>query len=236
MLEKPFNREIFDRIKDDSSSLIVLYDNTSVVSRASKSTGASSRLSRVFPFDLELMSSPVYQRAFRSLFRNPIHRTSGKHAGRNDQRRLDQDSSLPWKEQASNSTRIKRAIKKDKKYAQRHTMELALIGTTSDAKDNFTTFLRNVSLEDIETLSLRKSDIIVETIESLQALLDTFDYDETLDKQFNMSLESLDASSDAVAARVATILKWYDLRERLRDEKGSSWLPYVKNCIRPRTT
>ena len=68
-LEKSSARQVFDQIKDDSSSLIVLYDAASSLTVCTDSTGSSSKWSSMFPFDAELLSSLVYQRAVRAVFK-----------------------------------------------------------------------------------------------------------------------------------------------------------------------
>ena len=75
MLESKDNRHLLDQLKDDSSSMIVLRDEGSFAS--TRSTGASSKLSKVFPgLDAELISSLVYQRAVRSLFKKASAKAS----------------------------------------------------------------------------------------------------------------------------------------------------------------
>ena len=70
MLQSKNNRQALDQIRDDASSLIVLYDAASFSSSTSVYTTASSQLSRRFPgLDDMLMRTPTYQNAFRSLIR-----------------------------------------------------------------------------------------------------------------------------------------------------------------------
>ena len=73
LLENPMSRNVFDRVKDDSSSLIVLPDTASEFTKFSQSTENSSKMSRVFQFDAELINSRVYQRAIRSMVREAGH-------------------------------------------------------------------------------------------------------------------------------------------------------------------
>lgn len=61
-------------MRDDSSSLFVLCDTRSILSRWSESTETSSRTSRSFQFDAQIISSGVYQRAVRSLFKRTVRR------------------------------------------------------------------------------------------------------------------------------------------------------------------
>lgn len=70
LLESPLSREVFDQVKDDSSSLIVVIDKTSGHSTSTRDTDQSSKMSMKFQFDAELLGSQVYQRAIRSLVRS----------------------------------------------------------------------------------------------------------------------------------------------------------------------
>lgn len=80
LLENPINRQVFDKVKDDSSSMVVITDKDSNISEDSKYSGSSSNMSREFRFDSELFSSSVYQRAVRSMFRYP--KASKKHSAK----------------------------------------------------------------------------------------------------------------------------------------------------------
>jgi hypothetical protein len=62
-LEKPKVRKALSRTKADSVSLLVHRDNASF---ASKWTDNLSKLSYIFDFDTEVLSSKVYERIFRS--------------------------------------------------------------------------------------------------------------------------------------------------------------------------
>ena len=76
LLEDPISRRIFDNAKEDSSSMRALRDSDSGVSWRTHSTQDSSKISRIFQFDAELISSEVYQRAIRSMVKSS--RTSGQ--------------------------------------------------------------------------------------------------------------------------------------------------------------
>lgn len=65
------SRDVFDKVKDSSSSMAVLLDTASNSSGKSQPTDNMSKMSKVFQFDTELISSAVYQRAVRSMTRNP---------------------------------------------------------------------------------------------------------------------------------------------------------------------
>lgn len=67
------SRDVFDKAKDDSSSLIALPDRASGLTQVTRSAESSSKMSQVFQFDAELFSSGVYQRAVRSMVRDARH-------------------------------------------------------------------------------------------------------------------------------------------------------------------
>jgi hypothetical protein len=63
LLERPKTRKTLARAKTDSISMIGLRSNDSIISRA---TDNMSKLSYVFDFDTEILTSKVYERVFRS--------------------------------------------------------------------------------------------------------------------------------------------------------------------------
>lgn len=71
LLEKSSSRQIFQRVKDDSSSLIVLRDKASSYSQC---TDNLSRVSVAFPFDRELFESKVYEKALRGSLKEALRR------------------------------------------------------------------------------------------------------------------------------------------------------------------
>ena len=73
LLEKRKSRKIFEQIRDDSSSLVVLYDSASFITGLTNVTETSSKLSLKFRFDWELLQSTIYQGTVRSLLRRAIH-------------------------------------------------------------------------------------------------------------------------------------------------------------------
>jgi hypothetical protein len=73
MLEHKKSRRVFEQIRDDSSSLIVLRDSASLFSSSTHTKANSSKLSMRFGFDGELLGSRVYQGTMRSLIRRVIH-------------------------------------------------------------------------------------------------------------------------------------------------------------------
>lgn len=62
MLERPRSRKTLQRAEQDTASLIV---NRDASSRRSIWTDNLSRISKVFDFDIAILSSPVYERTFR---------------------------------------------------------------------------------------------------------------------------------------------------------------------------
>ncbi|KAG8526346.1 uncharacterized protein KY384_000339 [Bacidia gigantensis] len=122
-LEDPGTREAFDRVRDDSSSLIVLHDSASFFSKATVSTENSARFSAIFPFDSELISTQVYQRAVRRLFkakpRGPVMPTteSTSLSALNIRATLRQRKET--KEAAERSAIIEKSIEKDTRIKMR---------------------------------------------------------------------------------------------------------------------
>lgn len=74
LLEQKQSRKTFNQIKDDSSSLIVLCDSESSVTKRTKTSTATSKLSLNFVFDAALLQSKAYKSALRSLMRK-AHRS-----------------------------------------------------------------------------------------------------------------------------------------------------------------
>lgn len=73
LLEAEQSREVFKKVKDDSSSLVVIRDSASLLSASTNTTENSSKLSMRFMFDGELLQSKVYQGTIRSLLRRAMH-------------------------------------------------------------------------------------------------------------------------------------------------------------------
>lgn len=69
MLEKTSTRKIFQRVKDNTSSLYVQRDSTSICSRC---TDNLSKLSKKFEFDRELFISKVYEKALRGSMKDTV--------------------------------------------------------------------------------------------------------------------------------------------------------------------
>jgi hypothetical protein len=72
ILQHSYVQDTFDQIRDDTTSLVVLYDSQSFVTRATRSTkvtAAESTYSREFEFDSQVLQHRRYQKAFRWLLK-----------------------------------------------------------------------------------------------------------------------------------------------------------------------
>ncbi|KAJ9610783.1 hypothetical protein H2200_005560 [Cladophialophora chaetospira] len=69
ILEEKKSRRLIDQVKDDSSSLIVLCDSASFVTKRTQTTTATSKFSVNFSFDAEILQAKAYMTTLRSLMR-----------------------------------------------------------------------------------------------------------------------------------------------------------------------
>jgi hypothetical protein len=69
MLENKKAQQVFDQMRDDSSSLYVLCDTNSFVTQRTKTTTATSRYSVNFAFDPVLLQTRAYRNSYRSLLK-----------------------------------------------------------------------------------------------------------------------------------------------------------------------
>jgi hypothetical protein len=76
MLEKTSTRKIFKRVKDDTSSLYLQRDSTSIYSRC---TDNLSKISKMFEFDRELFISKVYEKALRGSLKDTVENMRREH-------------------------------------------------------------------------------------------------------------------------------------------------------------
>ena len=197
LLEKSANRDIFERVRDDSSSLLVLYDDESICSSATQSTGTSSKISKIFPFDTFLMSSPVYQRAIRSLLKpyRPQSRTeiiSDKAPEvKTVHRRPEVARQVPRvasKLEAKMSKSIDSMLKKDRR-AIKETFKLVILGEPDDTMDVFMTLLRTTRPTDFnDMVQNRKTEIMSVVIDCIYKLLDNFEGDWQSTQQTSIDL------------------------------------------------
>ena len=95
------NRWVLESVREDSSSLRVVWDQASMTSQASSSTLRSSILQRTFGFDRELLQHRAYQGAFRSLI---------KRVGTGGRRKSFTDSVLERSRRSDDATSIKSTI------------------------------------------------------------------------------------------------------------------------------
>lgn len=139
LLEHRKSRRVFEQIKDDSSSLIVLHD---AASHFSTDTGAnSSNLSIRFIFDGELLGSKVYQGTMRSLIRRIIHR--GKDARTDSISSHSTNRSLLWerKDNAARSNKIDALITKGSKEFCRK-VDVLVVGLPQSGKSTLLSRMR----------------------------------------------------------------------------------------------
>jgi hypothetical protein len=116
--ERETSRQVFDQVKDDSSSLVVLRDSASFLSSCTKTTENSSKLSMRFMFDGELLQSRVYQGTVRSLLRRAIRGGREINAGSSvsiTPHKLSKEE----KDKAARSSQIDSLIDKDAKRLRR---------------------------------------------------------------------------------------------------------------------
>ena len=94
MLEKSSTRNVMKQVKDDSSSLYALRDSASLLSYC---TDRLSRLSMVFAFDREVLSSRIYQRVIRGSLKDSIRQRQAdtRLAAQATQVQGDPDHSTP---------------------------------------------------------------------------------------------------------------------------------------------
>jgi hypothetical protein len=127
LMEDNKSQKVFEQVKDDSSSLYVLCDSASFVTKRTKTTTATSKLSMNFAFDAELLQHRAYKSTFRSLLRRAAARQS----------RDDGDSNPPMptkplklsqaeNEHAKRSAAIDRKLEEDSRRLRREAKVLAL--------------------------------------------------------------------------------------------------------------
>ena len=176
LLELQANRQVFNRVKDDSSSLFVLRDEASSSSRLTRSTDASSILSRIFPgLDAQLMGTLVYQRAVRSLFRRMTGRKGSPKPSNNTRLTLPRREVQESKDRNRRSEAIDRSLSYDKNTAKRE-VKIAVLGSSEvllrSIFSHFPTQDDNFKLETSE--AEYTSQIRSATLESIQDLLRHF--------------------------------------------------------------
>lgn len=118
------SQKVFDQVKDDSSSLCVLCDSASFVTKRTKTTTTTSRLSMNFAFDNELLQHRAYKSTFRSLLRRAAARQS--HESSDKAPKMTEEDI----EQAERNAAIDREIKEDSRMLRR---EMKILALGSDA-------------------------------------------------------------------------------------------------------
>ena len=81
MIEEKKSQVVFNGMKDDTSSLIVLCDSSSFVTKRTTTTTATSSFSMNFDFDTELLQAKAYKSTLRSLMRRARARGSSDRSG-----------------------------------------------------------------------------------------------------------------------------------------------------------
>jgi hypothetical protein len=69
LLKEKESRRVFDQVKDDSTSLVVLCDSASFVTQRTKTSTGTSKFSMNFSFDAEILQAKAYKTTLRSLMR-----------------------------------------------------------------------------------------------------------------------------------------------------------------------
>lgn len=77
-------QRMFEQLKDDSTSLVVLHDTASFQTRRTMTTTTTSKLSMEFTFDAELLQHKLYKSTLKSLMRR-VGTGSGRALGSTDQ-------------------------------------------------------------------------------------------------------------------------------------------------------
>lgn len=123
------SREIIDRVKDDSSSLVCLRDSSSLRSERTYSTDGSSLLSRMFDFDHKLMSSKVYQGQMRSFMRRKLRKEKRPEGTSSTVNGIGVRSGKHF--EMHQSANIERQLRRDRKLEEKQ-MKLLLLGSQED--------------------------------------------------------------------------------------------------------
>ena len=170
ILERQENRQLLERVKDDSSSLVVLWDASSLYSKPTLATDRSSQLSRVFPnLDAELMSTAVYQKAVRSLFKRSTRRSQKLDRTFRPENSPSRPQAQEAKQGAMTSKNINTMLLEDQQRTRGSEINFALLGTS---EKTITYFLSQ--LETTFGLNNRpkyRPEILTSLVESMQSLL-----------------------------------------------------------------
>jgi len=129
MLEKTSTRKIFERVKDDTSSLYVQRDSTSIYSRC---TDNLSKLSKKFTIDRELFVSKVYEKALRGSLKDTVEKM---------RREQQQPHVVATPEERNNNELIERELEKHARKIRRE-WKVLLLGDRDCAQ----TFIKSMKI------------------------------------------------------------------------------------------
>ncbi|KAL3418868.1 G-protein alpha subunit [Phlyctema vagabunda] len=192
LLESKKSRQLLDQVRDDSSSLDVLFDSASFFSRSTGTTQRSSKMSLKFLFDGELINSKVYQNYFRSLVRRATNPRRDKSNSLRRQGRKSNDSVIPplpvvskavEKQLEHNSEQISYELFRDSMVRHSTIKMLVLRAPGSEGSDilhhlDTIQWESKNDLEDLESIDdLRSSEVkgaVKESSQELSGLTYTF--------------------------------------------------------------
>jgi hypothetical protein len=125
LLERKESRKVFNRAKDDATSLIGFRDSASFTTfRTTLST--DSKLSRTFDFDGLLLRHKIYQNTFRSMLRRANSPMEERTVERGQRRALSDTPVFQLKSTARDSARIDMALKADARKLSKEIKILAV--------------------------------------------------------------------------------------------------------------
>ncbi|MCJ1414340.1 hypothetical protein MMC32_000666 [Xylographa parallela] len=206
-LENPSARQVFDQIKDDSSSLIVLHDAASGFTTCTDSTGSSSRWSRMFPFDTELLISPVYQRAVRAVFKPS--RLRDKNADRDSLKSMGISGSIET--EAYNrirSEQIDETLRKNQKQMQ-NVIKVLLMGGATSGKLTIIEHIRachgGYSQEELEAYRIEILWVVVDAMRIVLGYADENGLKLEKEKNVEMVLPKSGDNSKSISKLVSAI-------------------------------
>ncbi|KAH0837036.1 hypothetical protein AYO21_08839 [Fonsecaea monophora] len=125
LLVRDESRKVFNRAKDDATSLVGFRDSASF---ATFKTGLStaSKLSRTFDFDGLLLRHRIYQNTFRSMLRRANSPTEDRTGEKGQRRALSDTPLFQLKSTARDSAKIDLRLKQDARKLSREVKILAV--------------------------------------------------------------------------------------------------------------
>lgn len=149
LLEKKKSRKIFEQIRDDSSSLAVLYDSASFITSLTNVTETSSKLSLKFRFDGELLRSKIYQGTVRSLLRRAIHGSNGSKVISESAKSFSQPDPPIRDTSVVRLSKIDDSVIKDEmEYEMEPQREITLVVKSNESVTRMLTYLMEQPKED----------------------------------------------------------------------------------------